>query len=119
MENKLCYLINVGNIHLYQPYCFGGARRLPPGSSMQNDSQTSPSTLAYDVKMSAKITSEKYTRWFMGDDIHLLMLLEVPDKCVLWKNSPPKKGLVMDKDVQDERVALWLLDTVEWRNHAY
>ena len=69
------YLINVGKIHLYNPYCFGGARRLPPGSSIQSDSQTSPSTFAYDVKMSAKTTSEKYTRWFMGADMHLLMLL--------------------------------------------
>jgi len=69
------YLINVGKIHLYHPYCFGGARRLPPGSSIQSDSQTSPSTFAYDVKMSAKTTSEKYIRWLMGDDMHLLMLL--------------------------------------------
>ena len=73
-ENK-SYLMNVGKIHLYKPYCFGGARRLPPGSSIQNDSQTSPSTFAYDVKMSAKITSEKYTRWLMGDDMHRLILL--------------------------------------------
>jgi len=56
------YLINVGKIHLYNPYCFGGVRRLPPGSSIQSDSQTSPSTFAYEVKMSAKTTSEKYTR---------------------------------------------------------
>ena len=69
------YLINVGKIHLYQPYCFGGLKRLPPGRSMQNDSQTSPNTLANEVKMSAKITSAKNTLWFMGDDKHLLMLL--------------------------------------------
>jgi hypothetical protein len=53
---------------------------------MQNDSQTSPSTLAYDVKMSAKTTSEKYTRWLMGDDMHLLILLEVPGERALRKN---------------------------------
>lgn len=53
---------------------------------MQDDSQTSPSTLAYDVKMSAKTTSEKCTRWFMGDDMHLLMLLEVPGKRAPRKN---------------------------------
>jgi hypothetical protein len=73
-ENE-SYLMNVGKIHLYKPYCFGGARRLPPGSSIQNDSQTSPSTFAYDVKMSAKTTSEKCTRWLMGDDMHRLILL--------------------------------------------
>lgn len=71
----LTYLINVGKIHLYQPYCVGGLRRLPPGSSMQIESQTSPKTFAYEVKMSAKITSEKCTRWFVGIDMHLLMLL--------------------------------------------
>jgi hypothetical protein len=72
---KNTYLINVGKIHLYQPSCTGGVRRLPPGSNMQTESQTSPSTFAYEVKMSAKITSEKCMRWFSGEYMHLLILL--------------------------------------------
>lgn len=72
---KKTYLINVGKIHLYQPSCVGGVRRLPPGSNMQSESQTSPSTFAYEVKMSAKTTSEKWMRWFKGEDMHLLILL--------------------------------------------
>lgn len=72
---KKTYLISVGKTHLYQPSCAGGVRRLPPGSNMQRESQTSPSTFAYEVKMSAKTTSEKCMRWFKGKDMHLLILL--------------------------------------------
>jgi hypothetical protein len=69
------HLISDGRIHRYQPSCVGGIRRLPLGSSMQSESQTSPSTFAYDVKMSAKTMSEKCTRWLTGEYMHLLMLL--------------------------------------------
>ena len=55
----------------------------------------------------------------MGDDMHLLMLLEVPGKRAPRKNTCLKNRPAADEDAQDERVALWPLHEVEWRNHAY
>ena len=56
------HLMSVGKIHRDKPSCAGCESKLPPGSSMHADSQTSPSTFANDVKISANTTSEKYTR---------------------------------------------------------
>lgn len=122
-KKKKTYLINVGKIHLYQPCCVGVERRLPPGSSMQSESQTSPSTFAYDVKMSAKITSEKCTRWFMGDDMHRLTLLVFPrGVCQREKRYRKKKessGRERKEDIQDERVSFAFLHDVVRGKHKY
>ena len=56
------HLIRVGKIHRDQPSCDGCRIRLPPGMSMQNESQKSPMTFAYEVKTSAITTSAKYMR---------------------------------------------------------
>lgn len=66
----------VGNIQLDMPSCVGKERRLAPGSSMQIDNQTSPRTLANDVKISAKMTSEKYTGRSNGENRHLQIELD-------------------------------------------
>jgi len=60
-----------GKIHLDHPSCGGGTSRLPPGRSMQRESQTSPRTFAKEVKISANITSEKYMGALSGEKRHL------------------------------------------------
>jgi len=55
------YLITVGKIQRAIPTPADGLRILCPGISMPSDNQTSPRTCAKDVKMSAKMMSEKYT----------------------------------------------------------
>ena len=55
------YLITVGKIQRAIPTPADGLRILCPGISMPSDNQTSPMTCAKDVKISAKMMSEKYT----------------------------------------------------------
>ena len=61
----------VGNIHRDSPSCVGRTRMLAPGSSIHIDNQTSPRTLANEVKISANMTSEKYTGRSRGENRHL------------------------------------------------
>jgi hypothetical protein len=51
--------MTVGNIHLSKPDSAGGIRMLLPGINIHNESHTSPRTWEKDVRISAKITSEK------------------------------------------------------------
>ena len=64
----------MGKIQRVSPSCAGCASRLPPGSSINSESHTSPRTFANDVSVSANTTSEKYTRWGEGN-MHLCTAL--------------------------------------------
>jgi len=69
------YLMRDGSIQWERPSKDGRDKRLPPGSSMHMESQTSPRTFANDVNTSAKRTSEKYTGLSIEENIHLAALL--------------------------------------------
>jgi hypothetical protein len=49
----------VGTIQRDQPYEGGVTSKVLPGRNIKKDSHTSLKTLVYDVKISAKTTSEK------------------------------------------------------------
>ncbi len=61
VNEAITHLIRVGKIQRVSPSCAGCASKLPLGSSIYTDNQTSPRTFAKEVKTSANTTSEKYT----------------------------------------------------------
>ncbi len=64
-----------GTICLPQLSCVGRTKRLPLGKNIHIDSQKSPRTLAEDVIISAKITSEKYIGSPNAENMHLPIAL--------------------------------------------
>jgi hypothetical protein len=75
VEYDRSYLMTVGRIHRNQLSSTAGFNMLFPGLSIHKASQTSPRTLANEVPISAKITSEKYMGPFGGGKIHLRIAL--------------------------------------------
>lgn len=69
------HLIIVGSTQRDSPCKDGSTCRLPPGNSIQRLSQTSPRTFAYEVRMSAMITSEKKIGRPRGGKKHRLKAL--------------------------------------------
>ena len=77
VSGQKVYLIIVGNIQRDSPSCAGRMRMLAPGTSIHIDNQTSPRTLAKEVKMSANMTSEKYIGRSAGANRHLRIELHI------------------------------------------
>ena len=75
VEYNISYLMTVGRIHRNQPSSTAGFSMLFPGLSIHKASHTSPRTLANEVAISAKITSEKYMGPFGGGKTHLRIAL--------------------------------------------
>lgn len=75
VEFNISYLMTVGRIHRNQLSSTAGFSMLFPGLSIHKASHTSPRTLANEVPISAKITSEKYMGPFGGGKMHLRIAL--------------------------------------------
>ena len=70
------HLIMIGEIHLCQPCSLGAARSVFPGTRRTTDNQTSPRTLAKEVAISAKTTSENRTgEWWGGNKQRCIALI--------------------------------------------
>lgn len=61
----------MGATHLDKPSEAGMTRRVPSDDSITMESQKSASTLAKEVKISANMTSAKYTPWYFEGVTHL------------------------------------------------
>ena len=71
----ISHLMTVGRIHRNQLSSTAGFSMLFPGLSIHKASHTSPRTLANEVPISAKTTSEKYMGPFGGGKTHLQIAL--------------------------------------------
>jgi hypothetical protein len=74
---KGTHLIIVGITHLSHGPSAGVRKRVLPGRSIQPDNHTSPSTFAYEVKISANTTSAKYIGPSIDVNRHRRMALGV------------------------------------------
>lgn len=98
------YLIRVGTTHLPRPSGTGALNIVFPGKNMHSDSQMSPNTLAKDVPISAKMTSEKRMGVFIEESRHRLI--------ALWVGSVQFDNTRRNDDVLNKLIALCLEESV-------